>query len=359
MRYSTIVSMVLISMLGASSAASDPAFVAGSEQIHLDIDSFFALSVAELREPRQRSNVVDVPLSPGMPSTFSSSIAMEIAAATSPRKADLDDWYLNTFSVPLATSDSDISLMSMPMCEHSHADMAALLRPGRSVTDAELELINRFADHHNKGRAEFQGNGLSIKAAGHWSALMGCLAYTESLGDPDTPTSIRRSRELLGQDYAKPTGVKFYYDHRHRIPSSRWNVGLFQFVLVSGGNISPCLSGWNASNRTARKVPRGSISRVGEFMASPAQSLNAYCGVHKLLETMFVQKYTTDRRRTHPSNFDVGGGLKLPENRCATIHASYSYMHFGPFIRTDGRHRGGFTSNLDKLLQCTVAALPD
>jgi hypothetical protein len=81
-------------------------------------------------------------------------------------------------------------------------------------------------------------------------------------------------------------------------------------------------------------------------VGSSLQHFNAYCGVHKLLQTFSVQVNSSSTRNTHPDNRS-GGRLKSSSERCVTPHfyAGWAYNHFGPLQNSTG-------SNLNKLLKC-------
>ena len=205
----------------------------------------------------------------------------------------------------------------------------------------------------------FFGESNRIKLARHWAALAGCLAYTESLGDPDTPTSVQRARQLIDNSFVKPAGVKFYYDPGHSNPLSRWNIGLYQFVLHRGGNILPCVRSWRSHDLPA-SVSLLSLDKkdMGRFVGSPAQSFNAFCGVNKILQTFFVQLHTNRADRTHPDNLSSTGSLKPPSERCVSLHHRRAYAHFGPLIRTVPA-RNGNPSNLEKVMSCAMSVSID
>lgn len=184
--------------------------------------------------------------------------------------------------------------------------------------------------------------------------MFGCLAYTESLGDPDTEKSVERSKQLLGDDYNKSRGVKFYYDDDQNREESRWNVGLYQFVLDRSGNISPCITAWKKLKLPgSSKINSYDYKKMGNVIGSPAQSFNSFCGVNKILQSYLVQVYSNDKKRTHPENLLANGKLKKPENRCVTLHHNkkVAYAHFGPLQRSV-LGKGDDNTNLRKVLEC-------
>jgi hypothetical protein len=210
---------------------------------------------------------------------------------------------------------------------------------------ATRALAQRFSDDHNKYRDQFlDGNSDGIKSfQKHWGKFFGCLAYTESLTTADTSTSRNVASQYAASSYTKPDGVKFYIDPVQS-QASKLNIGLFQFTPTYGGNINPCVKQWNKEYPSCSIDGRTTDDMINA-VGSAGQRFNAYCGVHKLLQTFFVQSHSSQTKRTHPSNF--AGGMKSPELRCVTphIHASLGYNHFGPLQNTTG-------TNLKKLMSC-------
>lgn len=347
------ISLVLYCMTSsahwASSKEALPENILGT---YIAVDDYFrngTLLTKQLNHKRELSEKWDRPIQYNDDWSFGRAIATEVINASRPRKADLETWYLNTFSIPLSHKNDTVSLTEEKMCTHSKDDFDKIFRKGRLISEVEIKKVNDLVDIHNR-HVDDQDADTPI----HLHALFGCLAYTESLGDPDTDISNRRAKILLGDDFEKPAGVKFYYDYRHRKPRSRWNIGLYQFVAHSRGNIGPCVAGWNKDIRDNPNLPIGDLKGLAPFMGSAGQTLNAYCGVHKILETFFVQKYTTDSSRVHPNNIKLNGKLKKPIDRCVSLHASFAYRHFGPLDRSDGRRTKRHLSNLDKVLSCTL-----
>lgn len=310
----------------------------------------------QLSDPRAENNF-DIPLEDGQESSFGHRIAREVARHLNADQVRFTEYFDDIFKIEPDDDPSAVSLVSHPLCEESHATLGTTLRRSNDLTDAEVEHVNAFVGHANAARDAILADSTdTLPALRTWTALGACLAYAESLGDPDTSTSLNRARQLLGDEFEKPDGVKFYYDSGHDNEASRWNIGLFQFVLFRGGNIQPCLVTWQAQGLPGGNVRRDlNVKEMGRFVGSPGQSFNAFCGINKIAQTMTINALTTDPSRTHPSNI-VGDRLKPSQQRCVSLHNKRAYAHFGPLIRTNST-TAGYASNLEKVMSCTVSVL--
>lgn len=240
-----------------------------------------------------------------------------------------------------------VGLMTHPLCRVTRSTLSNTVR---NVPDNNtIALAQRFADDHNRFRAQAQNGSDQGKEDFKklWGKFFGCLAYTESLSTADTAPSQRVADRLSPSGYRKPAGVKFY-DDPQQSQASRYNIGLFQFTPTYGGNINPCFKQWN------RDYPSCSIGNSGRdemvrVVGSSLQHFNAYCGIHKVVQTFSVQVNSNKSRNTHPDNRQ-GSGLKPSDQRCVTPHfyAGWAYNHFGPLQNSTG-------SNLNKLLRCVYA----
>ena len=174
---------------------------------------------------------------------------------------------------------------------------------------------------------------------------MGCLAYTESLTSADVSSSYKVSEEYSPKGFEKPKGVKFYEDP-YQDATSRLNIGLYQFTPNSSGNIYPCVLQWNdffPENKIDTRADQNELIRV---FGSSFQSMNAFCGINKVVQTFAIQVNTDEQKRTHPGNRD-GQSLKASSNRCVTpwFYASYAYNHFGPLQNSTGNNLKKYTKN--------------
>nr|BDT28863.1 hypothetical protein BHI3_23290 [Bacteriovorax sp. HI3] len=240
------------------------------------------------------------------------------------------------------------SLIRHPLCNVTSSTLSATMSkvPGQATIDK----LNRFANTVNTLRQEVLSGDQSAKKEllSTWTRMFSCLAYAESLSTADTTTSKNVAAKVGPSGYRKPAGVKFYEDPAQDA-ASRLNIGMFQFTPNSAGNIQPCIRAWNSLNQNkascqiSQKATQADLIKA---LGSSYQSFNAFCGVHKLVQTFAIQVNTTKTSATHPSNV-VNGKLKGFEQRCVSPHfqAGKAYNHFGPFQNSTG-------SNLDKLFTC-------
>lgn len=240
------------------------------------------------------------------------------------------------------------SLIRHPLCIVNSTTLSKTMNkvPG----NATIEKLNRFASEINGLRQNVLDGDRSakVKLLSTWSRMFSCLAYAESLSTADSAASKSVAQRVAPSGYRKPAGVKFY-DDPAQSEASRLNIGMFQFTPNSGGNIQPCLKAWNAIHRNKPQCQVNTKANQGELikiLGSSLQSFNAFCGIHKLIQTFAIQVNTSKTSATFPTNL-VNGKLKPNELRCVTPHfqAGKAYNHFGPFQNSTG-------SNLEKLFSC-------
>lgn len=233
------------------------------------------------------------------------------------------------------------SLLSNPLCENTSESLGAMIKkvPDQTV----IAKLNRFTSEMNSLREKaLSGNPLvRVQANELWSKFFSCLAYTESLSSSDSQSSKNVANKYKPDDYQHPQGVQFYEDPLQPLVS-RLNIGLFQFTPNAGGNINPCLKAWNAmhAGKSQCQLPlKASQEDMIKIVGSSQQSFNAFCGVHKLVQTFAVQANTKNERSTHPSN-KTGSGLKPAAERCVSpfIQSGRGYNHFGPLMNTTGNN---------------------
>jgi hypothetical protein len=249
----------------------------------------------------------------------------------------------------LPSSRTAINLASQPLCTHTATSLQHTLRYSNNVpATAVISKLNAFASTHNSLRQKvLQGDATAkLSFVRHWQKFMGCLAYVESLSDPDTSRSRSIASTYAPSNYSKPAGVKFYYDSTND-PESRLNIGLYQFTPNSSGNIRACLLKWNKKYPNCSVSTSSSKNTLVHVLGSRHQNFNAFCGVDKILQSFYIQVNTTDTARTHPSNRASSGGLKSAANRCVTphFHSTRAYNHFGPLQNSTGE-------NLSRLMTC-------
>lgn len=251
------------------------------------------------------------------------------------------------------TSSSDnnyfpTSLIRHPLCTSTTSSLGSTINkvPAQSV----INKLNAFTNEVNDLRKAVLQGDMKAKAdlGKTWTRFFSCLAYTESLGSADSSASNAVAKKVAPSGYRKPAGVEFYEDPSQDA-SSRLNIGMFQFTPNAGGNIQSCLRAWNVlhAKKSSCLVPeKGSQADMIKILGSSLQSFNAFCGVHKLIQTFAIQVNTTKTSATHPSNL-VNGKLKNHELRCVTPHfqSGRAYNHFGPFQNSTG-------TNLNSLFSC-------
>ncbi len=241
------------------------------------------------------------------------------------------------------------SLIRHPLCNVSSTTLAKTIN--NVPSQKTIDKLNTFANNVNTLRSAVLAGDMNAKAdlQSLWTRFFSCLAYTESLSSADTKTSVAVASKYAPAAYRKPAGVEFYEDPSQPAVS-RLNIGTFQFTPDKNGNIAPCLKAWNKMHpSTACQLPtKGTQGDLIKVLGSSYQSFNAFCGVHKLIQTFAIQVNTTKSGSTFPTNLE-NGKLKGAEARCVTPHfqAGKAYNHFGPF-------QNSTKSNLDELFSCTL-----
>lgn len=242
-----------------------------------------------------------------------------------------------------------VSLVKFPLCAVSSSSLATTLGSSRVPKSATIAKANEFSKRHNTLRAKILAGdkNAELEFTKLWAQFYSCLGYVESLGTADKDESYKVAAKYAPSDYKKPPGVNFYEDP-DQDPSSRLNIGMYQFTPTSSGNIQACLQSWNELYPKCKVSTSGGQSEMIRIVGSGLQTFNAFCGVHKALQMFSVQVNTTSASHTHPANV-VGGKLKLPSDRCVSLHMSSgrSYTHFGPF-------QNSTNSNMDNLLTCAL-----
>lgn len=246
------------------------------------------------------------------------------------------------------SSYHQVSLMSHPLCTVTASSLGTTLK--KVPTASVITKLNNFTNKMNSLRTKALAGDSTAKEEliEGWGKLFSCLSYTESLSSADSASSKSVASANAPAGYSRPSGVEFYNDPAQN-EASRLNIGLFQFTPNSTGNIKPCLLAWNAihENQASCKVnASGSKADMIKILGSSYQSFNAFCGVHKLIQTFSIQVNTTGSSATFPGN--VG---KTAANRCVSPHfyAGKAYNHFGPLQNSTG-------SNMNKLYACIEGA---
>jgi hypothetical protein len=241
-----------------------------------------------------------------------------------------------------------VSLIRHPLCLVTTQSLTTTI--GKVPDNTTINRINHFSTTMNTLRKEtIEGNSKSKKEMLNlWTTFYSCLAYTESLSSADSQKSYSVASKYAPQNYRKPSGVEFYEDPAQS-QDSKLNIGMYQFTPNSGNNIQSCLRAWNKFHQDKPQCQqnlKGSQAEMILATGSSLQSFNAFCGIHKMIQTFSIQVNTTTASATHPSNM-VNGKLKPFEDRCVSPHfkAGKAYVHFGPFMNSTG-------SNLSELFSC-------
>lgn len=280
--------------------------------------------------------------------SFADRIAYYVNKHTRPTRAHIA--HLSSFyniSSQLS-SHRAISLTSQPLCRATSASLAQTIGSRRVPGASTIALLNDFIDKFNGLREQtLQGDGeAEVEINQLMTRFMSCLAYTESLTTADNSSSERVAQKYAPAGYRKPAGVKFYEDPLQD-EVSRLNIGLFQFTPNGRGNVNPCLRHWNEFNPSCSVATNSSQGELIKVFGSPQQTMNAFCGVNKLLQTFAIQANTTSTRNTHPDNY--AGGMKPAAQRCVTpfFFSGWAYQHFGPLMNSTG-------SNMNSLMKCVM-----
>ncbi len=236
------------------------------------------------------------------------------------------------------------SLVSHPLCISTASSLTQTLK--KVPSQAVIDKLNRFATKVNdlRDQAMSGDRAAKVELLQTWTKLFSCLAYKESLSSADSSASRSVASANAPAGYVKPSGVEFYNDPAQDA-ASRLNIGMFQFTPNSSGNIRPCLKAWNEMHSTSPSCQvneTGSQAEMIKVLGSSLQSFNAFCGVHKIVQTFAIQVNTTSSGSTHPGNSG-----KSAANRCVTPHfyAGKAYNHFGPLQNSTG-------SNMNQLYSC-------
>lgn len=337
---------------GANQSDYDAYFNTGRQ-----VDAHFSRS--ELQKSRAPASVAsDKCVIDQNTESFSETIGWGVNVSFKPRRQELD--YVATSSwdpFDMYNSKQEyapVSLSSHPLCSVDKASLSVILStnstPAKMPSDQAIADVNTFVSRNNALRIKANnGDEVAKKDLDNlWVKFMGCLAYTESLGDADTSTSRSVADQHAPSDYDKPDGVKFYWD-KNQPEVSALNIGLFQFAPDAGGNIQGCLRNWNKMHQSCQLPTKGSKGEMIKILGANRQAFNAFCGVNQILNTFSVQVNTRNSYRVHPANVLSGGSLKKSADRCVSLHVrtGRSYNHYGPF-------QNGTGTNLAKLMSCAV-----
>lgn len=276
--------------------------------------------------------------------TFSQRVAYFVESQLQDATTDLS-YLAPYYSVPRSNDDFiTAGLAQRDLCISTKSSLRKTLKKSDRVPSSSvISKLNSFERRVNALRERMLDgeDGAKMLLTKEWTKFFSCLGYTESLSSADSSSSNRVARKYAPSGYRKPAGVKFYEDP-YQDEASKLNIGMFQFTPNGGGNVNACLGSWNElypQCQVSKKSGRSSLIKV---FGSTLQTMNAFCGVNKVVQTFSVQINSTKSSATHPSN---SGRAKA--DRCVTpwIYSGYAYNHFGPLMNST-------KSNLSKLMSC-------
>lgn len=211
-----------------------------------------------------------------------------------------------------------------------------------------------------------------------YRVFFGCMAYTESLSDPDTQKSVDVYEKFVAGKFAaqgadKPSGVKFYEDRpaefintylakrkeiepsilkelleqgmseeaaateaankaiaearayaMEKIPKTWLGIGLYQYTTATESSVFPCMQQWNErfSSKPGCSVRERNEAEHVSVLGSSLQTFNAFCGVHRISTQFDTMVNSTELKRTALANKNVNGSLKPANDRCVSLFAS-------------------------------------
>ncbi|WP_127717490.1 hypothetical protein [Halobacteriovorax sp. HLS] len=275
---------------------------------------------------------------------FSQRIAFFVEMQLLDSKVDLGN-LAPYYAVPRNNDDFIATgLAQSPLCISTRSSLTKTLKKSDRVPSSSvIAKLNDFENEVNGLRqrmndGEDEARMLLTKK---WTKFFSCLAYTESLSSADSSSSNRVAAKYAPANYRKPAGVKFYEDP-YQDEASKLNIGMFQFTPNGGGNIGACIGSWNEFYPQCSFSKKSSRSSLIEYFGSTLQTVNAFCGVNKVVQTFSIQTNSTKSTAYHPANSGVAKA-----DRCVTpwIYSGYAYNHFGPLMNSTKK-------NLSSLISC-------
>ncbi len=332
-------------------------------------------------------------------SSFGRSIEAAVRVALEPRTIKTNSAIQRGYGLPDENRSAQVSLISHPLCEQDRNQIVHMLGEDYVPDQEALAYLQKFISSSNRDRSRaIRGDAQAMERfLQRWTVFMGCLAYAESLDiiNPEVefgadenfnhalaqqPRVSSFFTDAQTQQVKRPSGVwfgedrdgSFYIKLRAHAaagtlsPSIRadleaqyptWPVvGLFQFKPTPGGNTDPCVRQWNElfQDKKYCQVNNSNKDHLLMGFASHGQSLNAYCGVQKIVQSFNSQINTIHPTGTDLSNVTSRQRLKSPGDRCVSVvsraGAKRVYSHFGPL-------RNSVKDNFKKVIKCTQQAL--
>lgn len=376
-----------------------------------NVDSYWEKDTPELRKWRVQRPIDSCLIPDSDYATFGRAIEKSLRISLDAKKIKSSDYINGIYGIRSESEAQAVGFLSHPLCVQEKEELSHLLGSA-FVPDSEgLQALQRFAIASNSDRDKaLQGDQKALESfVDRWSTLMGCLSYAESLGgdeayfeksDEAFAVAMSKQPEVKpfftnsSGDLIRPTGVLFHNDRnggyfiemRKAQANGSWKsssvrnaldkkyptwpvVGLFQFKPQASSNVGQCIEEWNEvmKGKQGCQVDRRDDDEIIKAFGSFGQSMNAFCGVHKILQSFNSQVNTTRYQGTDLSN-RVNGKLKAPADRCVslmsasgTFHKSSSgktykvariYSHFGPL-------RNSVKTNFNKVIQCAVGVMKD
>jgi hypothetical protein len=275
---------------------------------------------------------------------FSQRIAYFVESQLEDATTDLS--YLAPYYAVPSSNDNFLTsgLAQRELCISTSSSLRKTLKKSDRVPSSSvIKKLNSFERKINDLREKMLDGQEDAKMllTKEWTKFFSCLAYTESLSSADSSSSNRVAKKYAPSGYRKPAGVKFYEDP-YQDEASKLNIGMFQFTPNGRGNINACLGSWNELYPQCQVSKGASRSSLIKVFGSSLQTMNAFCGVNKIVQTFSVQVNSSKSYATHPSNSN-----RAKADRCVTpwIYSGYAYNHFGPLMNST-------KSNLSKLISC-------
>jgi len=323
-------------------------FIEVADQVGKSVDSYFgnyqALDTRRVDSLEHESDYCEIELEEHQ--KFSERVSYFVELQLEDTKTHLA-YLAPYYAVPRDNDDFHLSgLAQRPLCHSTSSSLRKTLKksdrvPGSSV----ISKMNTFEEKVNSLRTQMIAGSdeAKMELSKIWSRFFSCLAYTESLSTADSSSSQKVAKKYAPSGYRKPAGVKFYEDP-YQDEASKLNIGMYQFTPKGSGNINACLKSWNDRYPSCQVATGSSRSELVRVFGSSLQTMNAFCGVNKIVQTFSVQLNSTKSSAIHPSN---SGRSK--SDRCVTpfIYSGYAYNHFGPLMNST-------RSNLSKLMTCVM-----
>jgi hypothetical protein len=324
---------------------------------------------------------------PKQENNFSDAIESAVRTSLISRSIITDSAIQAGYALPIVKKAQKVSLISNPLCLQGKAEMTHLLGAER-VPDAEtIETIRLFTLANNSDRLlALKGDDAALTRFTHrWTGFMSCLAYAESLNTSDELPAHEAFAEatssFVGMEahfstdsqgkLIKPSGVHFGIDHTgdyfRELRAARaegrltpeflaelnakyrsWPVvGLFQFNASPTGNITSCVDQWNELVSNSCQINKRSKQEMFLSFSSKGQTVNAFCGVQKIVQAFNSQINTQNATGTDLGNIK-NGKLEKEKNRCVSLVARSGakriYAHFGPLANSVGNNLKGLMS---------------